>query len=75
MISLEKPPLQKLPKNVVDLGKFQSPINRPIWSHWECLKLVKYLAEIIFHKNSLVCYFSVMLLRSFFVFMPSLLSL
>ena len=47
MISLEKlkilTPLQKLPKNVVDLGKLivakglevaQSPINRPFWSHW-----------------------------------------
>ena len=47
MISLEKlkilTPLQKLPKNVVDLGKLivakglevaQSPINRPFRSHW-----------------------------------------
>ena len=47
MISLEKlkilTPLQKLPKNIRDLGKLivangfekvaQSPINRPIWSH------------------------------------------
>ena len=47
MISLKKlkilTPLQKLPKNVGDLGKLivakgfeknvQSPINRPIWSH------------------------------------------
>ena len=48
MILLEKwlilTPLQKLPKNVGDLGKLiaakgfkkvaQSVINRPIWSHW-----------------------------------------
>ena len=48
MISLEKcqilTPLQKLSKNVRDLGKLgvakgfkklaQSPINHPIWSHW-----------------------------------------
>ena len=48
MISLEKlkiwTPLQKLPKNVADLGKLivakgfeklpQSPINRSIWSYW-----------------------------------------
>ena len=48
MVSQEKlnilTPLQKLPKNVGDLGKLivaigfdkvaQSPINRPIWSHW-----------------------------------------
>ena len=48
MISLEKlkilTPLQKLPKNVGDLGQWivakgfkkvaQSPINRQIWSHW-----------------------------------------
>ena len=48
MISLEKLKilklLQKLPKNVVDLGKLivatgfkivaQSTINRPIWSYW-----------------------------------------
>ena len=48
MIALEKlkilATLQKLPKNVGDLGKLivargfknlpQSPINRPIWSHW-----------------------------------------
>ena len=48
MISLVKlkilTPLQKWPKNVGDLGKLivakgcknvaQSPINRPIWSHW-----------------------------------------
>ena len=48
MISLEKinilAPLQKLPKNMGDSGKLivaagfeivaQSPINRPIWSHW-----------------------------------------
>ena len=47
MISLEKlkilTPLQKLPKNVTDLGKLivatgfemlpKVPINRPIWSH------------------------------------------
>ena len=40
MISIEKlkilTPLQKLPKNVEDLGKLivaQSTINRPIWSH------------------------------------------
>ena len=41
MISVEKlkilTPLQKLPKNVGDLGKLivaQSAINRQIWSHW-----------------------------------------
>ena len=47
MISKEKlkmlTPLQKLPKNVGDLGKLivakgfeklPSPINRPIWSQW-----------------------------------------
>ena len=51
IISLEKwmilTPLQKLPKNVGDLGKLivaqslwkvaQGPINRPIWS--QCLKI------------------------------------
>ena len=47
MISLEKlqilKPLQKFPKNVVDLGKLivaQSPINRPIWSHSSFSKYV-----------------------------------
>ena len=46
MISKEKlkilTPLQKLPKNVRDFGKLivaQSPINRPIWSHWRCALL------------------------------------
>ena len=53
IISLEKwlilKPLQKLPKNVGDLGKLivakgfkkvaQSPINRPIWSHWSKLTM------------------------------------
>ena len=38
MISVEKLKiLQKLPKNVGDLGKLivaQSSINRQIWSHW-----------------------------------------
>ena len=44
MISLAKlkvlTPLQKIPKNVRDLGKLivwkvaQSPMNCPIWSHW-----------------------------------------
>ena len=53
MISLEKlkilVPLQKLPKNVEDMGKLivakalkscHSPINRPIWSHWSQLNIV-----------------------------------
>ena len=51
MISREKlkilTPLQKLPKNVGDLGKLivakkfaQSQINRPIWSHWLKAKTV-----------------------------------
>ena len=42
MILLEKlkifTPLQKLPKNVGDLGKLivaQSAKNRQVWSHWE----------------------------------------
>ena len=49
MISQEKlqilTTLQKLPKNVGDLGKLidgevaQSPINRPIWSHWLWISL------------------------------------
>ena len=56
MILLEKlkilASLQKMPKNVEDLGKLidakgfeklpQSPINRPIWSHW-----VQVLAQTI----------------------------
>ena len=43
-------PLQKLPKNVGDLGKLmvtrgfkkwpKAPINCPIWSHWTCKRAI-----------------------------------
>ena len=72
MISREKlkilTPLQKLPKNVGDLGKLivakkfaQSQINRPIWSHWLKAKtvwLLNWIIGIIFLNNItlLVCH-------------------
>ena len=53
MISQEKlkilTPLQKLPRNVEDLGKrivAQSPINHPIWSH--CRRRTKMEARLFF---------------------------
>ena len=67
MISLENwlilTPLQKLPRNVGDLGKLivakgfkssQSPINRPIWSHCSYYKDEKKYTNTVWREGERV---------------------